>query len=199
MNALVDEGSDPGLRRGCDSDRARSKVFGIGLQRTATSSLAEACRILGWNPCHGDYARFPGALDFNDAIYSRFNMFCDTPFYYLFDKLDFRYPGSKFILTIRDEDSWIGSVRKLFDVNRQFSYSAAIRLHHIVAYGTPAFEEPAMRDVYRRHIRQVCDYFKDRHADLLVVDLTRNAGWNVLCEFLECEKPSCPFPHLNKI
>jgi hypothetical protein len=199
MSGLVDGGFEPSLRRGSDSGRAREKIFGIGLQRTATSSLAEACRILGWNPCHGDYARLPGALDLNDPIYETFNMFCDTPFYYLFEKLDFKYPGSKFILTVREEDSWIESVQKLFNVNRQFSYSPAIRLHHTLVYGSPSFDESAMRDAHRRHIRKVSAHFQDRQADLLIADLTRNAGWNELCEFLGCERPSCPFPHLNRI
>lgn len=36
---------------------------------------------------------------------------CDPPIPILYEKLDQAYPGSKFILTVRNEDKWLTSVR----------------------------------------------------------------------------------------
>ena len=65
-----------------------SKVFGIGLSRTGTKSLAAALNLLG--------IRTRYAITETSAV----------PFCPHFDEL---YPGSKFILTIRDKQSWLNS------------------------------------------------------------------------------------------
>ena len=50
---------------------------------------------------------------------------------------------------------------------------------------------------YERHNREVTKYFKGRDEDILVVDLTKGAGWEQICPFLGKEVPDIPFPHLN--
>ena len=45
----------------------------------------------------------------------RFYAASDLPIPQLFLKLDSAYPGSKFILTIRDEGRWLESVKRHFD------------------------------------------------------------------------------------
>lgn len=176
----------------------REKVFGIGLQRTGTRSLAEACARLGWKALHGDYTRFPGGLDLADGVYADYDMFCDTPFYLLYEKLDRRFPGSRFILTERDPDGWIESVRRLYRYNRNFENYAPSRLHHTVVYGTPVFDAAAMLPVYEEHNRRVKEYFAGRPGDLLVLDLTAGDGWDKLCPFLDREIPGEKFPHWNE-
>lgn len=176
----------------------RPRLFGVGFQRTGTSSLAKACGLLGWEAVHGDYNRFPGSLDLNDPIYSRNDMFCDTPFYLLYEKLDRHFPGSKFILTERDAAAWIESVRKLFEYNRNFEPYPAARLFHLVAYGTAAFDADLMLPVYEEHNRRVKELFRERPGDLLVMDVTAGDGWEKLCPFLGKEVPPEAFPHLNE-
>lgn len=177
----------------------RPILFGIGMQRTGTSSLAAAARILGWSACHGDYTRFPGALNLHDPIYKRFNMFCDTPFYAIFEKLDNRFPSAKFILTTRDENSWLKSVRRLFEVNGQFKSIATARMHHTIIYGSANFDESCARAVFAEHHRRVTSYFASRPQKLLIIDLSVAMSWDPLCKFLQCPKPLRDFPHLNKI
>ncbi len=177
----------------------RPKLFGIGMQRTGTTSLAEAARILGWTVCHGDYTRFPGALDLNDLIYQRYDMFCDTPFFTLYEKLDQNFPGSLFVLTLREEDRWVESVRRLFQVNGQFIRSPSIRLHHTLVYGASTFDEMRVRSAFRRHNARIKAYFVDRPGDLLCLDFSEGASWDELCSFVKCPRPNLPFPHLNKL
>lgn len=181
------------------SSDSRPKIFGIGMQRTGTTSLAEATRLLGWSVCHGDYGRFPGAINMDDGIYKTFNMFCDTPFFWLYEKLDYSFPGSRFVLTIRSEETWIKSVERLFEVNKGFSFSSSIMLHHTLVYGVPHFDKSRILSAFRNHNNRVKAYFADRDSDFLCVDLTQNASWDQLCLFLNCPKPNSPFPHMNKI
>ena len=59
---------------------------------------------------------------------------------------------------------------------------------------------------YHDHNRDVLDYFKDRPGDLLVMDMSKGAGWPELCGFLSKNGlikdftpiPSIPYPHANK-
>ena len=95
----------------------RSKVFGIGYAKTATSSLAKALTILGYKCIHDPYNVLPiyfpselekfnkdsSTLEDNDAF---IGVVC-----LIYKELDTAYPGSKFILTVRDEDRWLKSIR----------------------------------------------------------------------------------------
>ena len=47
---------------------------------------------------------------------------------------------------------------------------------------------------YRRHNAEVREYFKDRPGDLLVMNMSKGAGWKELCGFLNCKAPSAPYP-----
>ena len=176
----------------------RKRVFGIGHQRTGTTSLSAACRRLGWNCKHGDYLRLPGSYDLNDSVYEKFDMLCDTPYFQLFDKLDRRFPDSKFILTIRPVESWLESVRWLYEFNQNWKTRPVVGQHQILLYGTDRFDEPMMREAYETHNRRVREHFADRPTQLLVFDITAGAGWTQLCEFLGCEVPDEEFPHRNK-
>lgn len=64
--------------------------------------------------------------------------------------------GSKFVLTIRPMDSWIGSVVKHFGANstpmRRLIYGA----------GSPLGHESIYIERHKRHIDEVRDYFPDQ-------------------------------------
>lgn len=171
------------------------KVLGIGFQKTATTTLAVALYILGYN-----VTGYFGVNDENieEHIYDtafeiadRFDAVQDTPWPLLYRELDERYPNSKFILTIRDTDRWINSVVKHFKGHE-------IPLHQWI-YGVPAAKgyEDAYIKRYEGHNQEVLDYFKDRPDDLLVMDITKGDGWEKLCPFLGKEIPPVPFPKQN--
>ena len=91
------------------------KVFGIGLQRTGTMSLAKALNILQIKTLH-----WPWQLlhDSDHEVLREFDGFVDFPIPLMYKKLDVKYPSSKFILTVRDKNSWLGSVQWLFTTGR---------------------------------------------------------------------------------
>jgi hypothetical protein len=174
------------------------KIIGIGFQKTGTSTLREALKILGYRVkdttpralipiLRGNYNRIRRILAGYDAME-------DTPWYMIYKELDHLFPGSKFILTIRDEESWYTSVSKHIGDLRA--------AHHEWIYGrgkglVKDHRQNAI-DVYRRHNGEVRAYFKDRTDDLLVIDFTKGEKWEPLCRFLNKEVPALPFPHYNR-
>src|SRR3989338_5334651 len=111
------------------------KIFGIGLMRTGTVSCAEALRILGYSVAHFDELRevmekSGGWLagDFETDWLVKYDAAFDNPIPGIFIELDKRYPGSKFILTVRDLDSWLESCRKyLAKVPARYEYRKLVR------------------------------------------------------------------------
>ena len=88
---------------------AKGCVFGIGLSRTGTRSLAAGLEMLGFPCVHypdpalmlcGAYAEALGPCRAATDI-------TVTTFY---KELDAAYPGSRFILTVRELDAWLGSI-----------------------------------------------------------------------------------------
>ena len=67
----------------------------------------------------------------------------------------------------------------------------------IYGVGSPKGHEEVYVERYERHQREVIEYFRDRPADLLMLDLTRGEGWGKLCPFLGLSIPGAPFPHAN--
>ena len=175
------------------------KVFGIGMQRTATSSLNEALCTLGIRSFHGPYHLLEN-LDC-DAMYPGFSGFTDNPIPLLYRQLDERYPGSRFILTRRDEDAWLDSVEWLFKTGSvKFGWVRGDKEDrvHAALYGTTTFERMRFRQIYREHNAGVEAYFSDRPADLHVFDLEGNNDWPQLCRFLDVSIPQEPFPFVNQ-
>lgn len=162
-----------------------SKLFGIGLSRTGTSSLNEALRLLGLDSEH--YFFDLDRLAALDAA-------TDTPIARAWPALDRLHPGSRFILTVRERKAWLESCRRHFA-----SLPASQRVHDLRMdlYDTPVFDELRFRAAWDRHLRAVGRHFRKRPRDLLVLDLCGGQGWERLCPFLGSAIPELPFPHLN--
>jgi len=166
------------------------KVWGIGLARTGTTTLCEVFRRLGYeivlhNPHFPLLETADAAADNECALFYRY--------------LDYRFPGSKFILTTRALRDWLKSIKFVLDrypVNDHDDNIAVFR--RMTLYGTVSFDELKMTCTYLRHHAEVRRYFRDREADLLEVDFTRGDNWERICSFLEIPVPNDPFPHLNK-
>jgi len=173
----------------------RRKVFGIGFHKTGTSSLGVALNALGYRVC--------GALAVDDpdiatkaaglaiATARDYDAAQDNPWPIVYRDLDAAFPGSRFVLTIRDTDVWITSMTRHFaDVDTEMR-------KWIYGVGHPAGHEAAYKRRYERHNREVLAYFAKRPADLLVLDFAAGDGWEQLCGFLGHAVPADPFPHAN--
>lgn len=168
----------------------RSKIFGIGLSRTGTTSLTEALGILGFSAVH--YPTSTREIELHDAA-------ADLPIADAFEILDATFPGSKFIYTVREHTRWIESCRrhwtrkqgKIDDIHREFRR----RL-----YGTIDFDPDLFAQAYNRHENRVLSYFAARPHDLLVLDVCGGrADWELLCSFLGVPVPNTPFPNTNRL
>jgi hypothetical protein len=176
----------------------KPKVFCIGFHKTGTTSLELALIKLGYRVTGSfgtkdpDIAGKVHAMAY--AMVDQFDAFEDNPWPVLYQELDQRYPGSKFILTRRPAEAWIQSQLRDFASTetpmRRWIYGEDA--------GCPAGNEDTYIARYERHNREVLEYFADRASDLLIFDLPKGDGWDKLCPFLGHEVPDEPFPHANK-
>jgi hypothetical protein len=173
----------------------RTKVFGIGFHKTATTSLKRALEHYGYRVTgpdgrnDKDIARNVLPLCYDLA--ERFDGFQDNPWPLVYREMDERYPGSKFVLTIRPTDRWIKSVVQHFG-----TADTAMR-EWIYGVGHPAGNEDVYVARYERHNREVLEYFADRPDDLLVLEVTNGEGWEKLSPFLGLPIPEVEFPRAN--
>lgn len=180
------------------------KIFGIGLSRTGTSSLTQALRTLGLQVVH--YPSDPETYeqlrtaDFQLKLLEQVDAITDIPLVPYFRQMDRLYPGSKFILTVRDEASWLASIEQMLQARplSQVRIPEIIQFYRLSTYGAVAFHREHFMDVFQDHKARVMHYFRNRPKDLLVMDICGGAGWEVLCPFLGHPVLSTPFPWENR-
>ncbi len=186
---------------------ATSKVFGIGLSRTATVSLTEALKVLGYKSIHYPIRMIrmrDGKLWIDLKRVAKFDALTDTPITRFYKKLDKSFPNSKFILTVRDIDSWLGSIGKMCENLKLLKWAAFMKVFKkgrkvdLDLYKSAGFDRKIFRKAYEAHIRDVSSYFKDRKEDLLVLNICQGEGWKKLCNFLDKDIPVTEFPKLNQ-
>lgn len=175
----------------------KTKIFGIGLQRTGTTSLYAALKLLGVNAApHG----IPLFYNLNDPILNKFDAFMDNPIPLIYQGLDRKIPGCRFIVTDREEEDWLRSVEWLFneEMPRMDPKLRAIGEEiHKQFYGTKDFEKELFRQKKRDYYQEVDRYFANRTEDVLKVDFTKGADWQPICQFLSRPIPRKDFPWLN--
>jgi len=165
------------------------KIFGIGLSKTGTTSLAEALGVLGFSAVH--YPTSMQEIELHDAATDL--LVADT-----FETLDVTFPGSKFIYTVRERSKWLESCRRhwrkkgpIDDIRRELRSQL---------YGTIDFDPGLFSQAYDRHESRVLNYFAKRPHDLLVLDICgRRTDWEELCSFLGVPVPNISFPNTNRV
>ena len=182
------------------------KVFCIGLSKTGTRSLHDALQLLGFRSVHWGGPQLQTAVQRGPAIreaveralqegrplledleeadaYSDIHALSVN-----FDVLDRQYPGSKFILTVRDMDSWLESRKRHVEANQamreQGTYQGTFLEVDVAGWRAEALS----------HEERVQTHFVGRPDDLLKIDLAAGDGWDRLCPFLGVATPSEPFP-----
>jgi hypothetical protein len=179
-------------------------VFGVGMNKTGTSSLARALRHLGVMPVASQRLVHQTGLieallergDYEPALrYARmYRAFEDRPWnvWEMYRRLDERYPGSRFVLTRRDPESWWRSVERWITVSKP-GIGALYRRHLRAA----SLARQDMIDAYLAYEGEVCDYFGGR-TDFAVLDFEAGDSWRQLCELLDLPLPGRAFPHANR-
>lgn len=169
-----------------------SKIAGIGLSRTGTTSLVSALKQLGIASHHT-----PRTLkNIHDA-----KAVADLPVPLLYDMIDTSYPGSRFILTTRDRESWLHSMHTFFMLNDvQFTNLIYLRILHERVYGSAQFDRIKFSSSFDRYHEEIQTYFQGRESDLLILNLKKETRpFETLASFLGCPTPDCSYPKSNPV
>jgi hypothetical protein len=165
---------------------ARRKVFGIGFQKTGTTTLGvilerQGYRVAGYHQFRNLAARPEVGMAEIEAqaldLAARYDAAKDTPWPVLYRSLDAAFPGSRFIHVTRDPEAWIASAVKDFD-----GWPNAL---HQAIYGVPhpKGHEDVWLARYERHNREVAEYFAHRPDDCLFLRL-EEVTFEAVCDFL---------------
>ena len=221
------------------------KVFGIGLSKTGTSSLASGLERMGLRTVHSDMDRMRGLLaalgeeyrqELDQVVqsvasiseqrrvqikekllgrlsfqgmYDDVDAAVDAPSYLFWRQLYAAYPDARFILTVRDRETWVESAREFFRFFFQKLCGGIVprdtEALHELTYGTAIPDRATWLAAFDRHVAAVQEVIpKDR---LLVIDLEKEGGAAMqrVCSFVRpadargvCNQFAMrPFPRLN--
>lgn len=211
-------------RRRLRGETPGPKVFCIGRGKTGTTSMEHALRHLGYHV--GDqleatliYAEdyHAGRFDRLIAYCRRFEAFQDLPFSApgTFRALDRAFPGSKFVLTVRDSsEQWCDSMIRFqskrlaagrlptyADLERARYIRTGYSTHFIHLHGTTRedpFNRARLIASYEAHNREVMDHFAGRPGDLLVLNVAERGAMGRLAAFLGRTTTRTEFPWENR-
>lgn len=203
----------------------KMKYFCIGRNKTGTTSLKSAFEALNYpvgnqrvaealSVKHYFAGNFQPIVDYCKTA----QVFQDVPFSYpeTYKHLDKAYPGSKFILTIRDDaEQWYRSITrfhaKMFGKDgriptvedlKSATYVQPGFMYNVVrVHGTPD-DDPYNKEImvthYERYNREIIEYFKDRPDDLLVINIAEKGAYRKFVNFLCVDSPFDDFPWENR-
>lgn len=175
------------------------KIFGVGLNKTGTTSLGRALEILGFKGhASADLGLTKMWKDGNLSqifeVAEQNEIFEDWPWPLLYRELEAKFPEAKFILTIRKSpEIWYDSLCK-------HSLKTGPTDFRKLIYGSymPQGLKNEHISFYNGHIREVTSYFQERRKnDFVKLCFEDGDGWDVLCPFLGIKKPNSTFPKLN--
>jgi len=163
------------------------KVFVIGYNKTGTTSLGKALKILGYD--HSSFNRFVwrafykrGDIQSVIRYTSKFESFDDLPWLKedMIPILDESFPNSKWIYPTREEEAWKRSYTRWSN-----------------KMGWVVDEDEGWQN-YQQHSEFVRSYFSKRQSDILELSVSQCNGFDILAGFLNKQAPFSDFPHENK-
>ena len=204
--------------------KRRAKVFCIGQNKTGTTSVEAVLKQLGYTM--GKQAKAELLIhDWAKRDFRKIVKFCrsadafqDIPFSndFTYEIVDYAFPDSKFILTIRNnKNEWFESIKRFHtkligkerlptvDDLKAYSYrfKGWMWENMQLKYGideTSLYDYDIYTEQYEKHNQRVIEYFKYRQDDLLVLNLSDNDAIKSLYEFLGYEYDGTAMPHLNR-
>jgi hypothetical protein len=176
------------------------KVFGLGLNKTGTTSLMHGLQILGMRVCNGfgpaqSYITKENYQKKALELVPHFDAFEDLPWPFLYKELYESYPDSVFILTVRPVEAWWRSFSDHFGKGN-------IEYHQwMYGYADPVGREKEHKRIFLRHNDDVRTFFKQKpnFAELnFDGSLNDRELWGLLCGVLGVAVPDRPFPKSNR-
>jgi len=190
-------------------DCTEPKLFGIGLSKTGTTTLASALTLLGFNTLHW-LNPLTGEVISDDDLFL-FDAFTDTPISARFESFYDQFPNSKFILTTRSFDGWVKSMsrhwRRHLGMSDFDAIKAAMKEPRSFHYGIEFrdinsrlyFDYGSYREAFDAYEQRVRRFFRNKPADrFLELNILGGEGWPKLCAFVGRDVPSVAFPWENR-
>jgi len=202
----------------------RRKIFVIGRGKTGTTSMGQVLSDMGFRV--GNQAKAERLMeDWAQRKFHNIVEYCksadafqDAPFSndYTYQVMDYAFPESKFVLTIRNSaEEWYESLTRFHtkiigkgrlptaDDLKNFDYREKGWLwrFHKTVYGIDEYslyDKGLYIQHYEMHNNRVQDYFKYRQGDLLVLNLSDSNSMTALCNFLDKPVVKQTMPHLNR-
>jgi len=175
--------------------RPKAKIFGVGLNKTGTTTLGSCLRALGFDhlSVRRDLVKAwrAGDLETIFAEIDRHASFEDWPFPLIYRELAERYPDAKFILTVRSTpEKWLESMK-----SHALRIEATGDLRRAI-YGAAYPQNAPERYLafYRKHNSEVLAFLGDRVRQLC---WETGDGWPELCSILGVPAPDVPLPWEN--
>ncbi len=178
------------------------KVFGIGLNKTGTSSLKRALMTLGYNHCplrgQMTYKFFNNRFDQIFEVADDFDSFEDWPWPLMYRQVFEKYgETARYVLTRRNSpEAWLESLK----VHSLITNPQNNPRKKIFGFDYPHGAENQHIAIYENHLVEVRKYFADQGAAHLLHEVCweDGDGWQEICDFLEEPVPDTPFPHVNR-
>lgn len=164
------------------------------MNKTGTSSLNRAMTILGYKSIHCP-------IEISQVM--EYDFLCDIAITARYKFLDFVFPKAKWILTIREPQSWLRSILT-HRVVKGNHYRLRDLEYDFLLYGSNSchneykFDPEAYLNKLHQHTEEVKSHFQGRENQLLIIDICGGEQWERLCTFLEKPIPEARFPHANK-
>ncbi len=180
--------------------RPYEKVFGIGLNKTGTTSLKLAFEALGFTHLERrprlfklwQKADLPGIL----AATDEYESFEDWPWPLIVPELRAHFGDrARFVLTTRKSpEAWVASLKAHAERTNPHRNPRQAIFGDAYPHGL----EEKYAAYYERHNAAVRAQFNDRPDLLLEVCWETGDGWRELCRFLGLKKPFRRFPQANR-
>jgi hypothetical protein len=203
--------------------KKKKKIFAIGCNKTGTTSIGRALSSLGFKLGSQPEAELllqDWALrDFTRIVKycQKYDSFQDIPFSldYTYQVMDYVFPDSKFILTVRSSSQeWYESLVRFHtqgvgkhrlptadDLKEHpFRKKGWLWRSQQLIYGideNSLYDKDIYIQHYEAHNKKVMEYFRYRPNDLLVLNVADSDAIKSLGRFLGVSTKNFTMPHLN--
>jgi hypothetical protein len=145
-----------------------------------------------WKWAFGREERSQNKLSF-DELLDRYDAFADLPFPLLYRELSQRYPDAFFVLTTRDNDSWLKSMKWLLSDGHVLWQHGLLDDSLLTAtYGTYRYHADRLLTAYHQHNRSVREHFAGSERFLELKLDKGDFDSPKLAEFLDVDPAQVP-------
>lgn len=193
------------------------EIIGAGFGRTGTNSLKIALELIGYNPCYhmNEVRQNPSHVNFwNDVnsdicmdwrhFFKPYKAAVDWPVSAFAKQLHTIFKNSKIILTVRNPESWYESAKNTIflgmanyeRIEDQVTRNRLKMANSIIIdkiFSGKYDNKSHCIAVYQEHLTEI----KKTIAPSDLLEFSVSDGWKPLCNFLNIDVPTVPFPYTN--